>query len=117
MARNKHSPPSRRKYDLSHPTVSVRVSKELYRELNLIRRTAGKSLGDILREAVGKQFPSTKNAYLEGFNDAKLRYAIDYPCSDCGGKLTIESEKEKNAVVAYMREQGWHHGSCPGTKH
>lgn len=116
MARKKHSPPSRVKYDLSHPTVSVRVSRSLYKELNIIRRATGKSLGDIFREAVGKQLPSTKNAYLKGYGDAKVRYAVDYQCSICGGKLTIGSDSEKNAVAAYMREQGWRHGSCRGSR-
>ena len=66
MAKKRHAPPSRLRYEESHPTVSVRVSRELYDDLGELRAKSGKSLGDILREAVGRQRPSTRAAYTKG---------------------------------------------------
>lgn len=59
----KHYPPSRAKYDQSHPTISIRVKRELYDELMELRESTGKTLGDILREAAGKQKLSAKGSY------------------------------------------------------
>lgn len=41
-------PPSRAKYEASHPTVSVRVSRDLYDELKAVAATSGLSMADLL---------------------------------------------------------------------
>ena len=112
MKRKTHKPPSKIKYDQSHPTVSVRVTQELYDQLKDLREHGGKSLGDILREALGQQEPSTKKAYQKGYNVAKREFAVSYKCSTCGGNLTVNSVKEKEAIARYMREHGWSHREC-----
>ncbi len=81
MKKVSHKPPSRVNYEAAHPTVSIRVTCELYNQLEELRHKAGKSLGDILREAVGKQAPSTKRAYDYGFLAAKSQFAVTYKCS------------------------------------
>jgi hypothetical protein len=113
MAKKRSSPPSRERYDRLHPTVSVRVTQQFYNELMELRRLTGKSLADILREALGKQAPSAKNAYQKGYDDARLKYAVRYKCSKCGGNIVLGSENEKIAAATYMREHGWHHSKCP----
>ena len=113
MTKRRSPPPSRERYDLLHPTVSARVTQQLYKELMDLRQGTGKSLGDILREALGKQAPSAKNAYRKGYEDARLKYAVTYKCSKCGGNRIMGSDNEKTAAAAYMREHGWHHHSCP----
>ena len=55
MANKGHKSPSRIRYDEKNPVISVRVSRELKAQLDEIRETSGKSLGDILREVVGVQ--------------------------------------------------------------
>jgi hypothetical protein len=112
MTKRRRSPPSRERYNVSHPTLSVRVTQPLYKELMDLRQLTGKSLGDILREALGKQVPSAKNAHLKGYEEARLRYAVPYKCSICGGNLTIESDHAKRAAATYMREHGWRHNTC-----
>ena len=116
MKRKPHKPPSKIKYDQSHPTVSVRVTQELYDQLKDLRERGGQSLGDILRQAVKQQKPSTTRAYnqgySQGYNDAKREFAVDYKCSVCGGNMTITSEQEKKTVAKYMREHGWSHSRC-----
>ena len=112
MKKKIHKPPSKIKYDQSHPTVSIRVSRGLYDRLKDLRERSGKSLGDILREALERQLPSTKKAYQLGYNAAKRQFAVSYKCSVCGGNLTASSLREKEAMAQYMREHGWRHGKC-----
>ena len=42
-------PPSRIKYENNHPTVSCRVSKEIYDRLTESKKLDGKSFADILK--------------------------------------------------------------------
>jgi len=112
MAKKKQPPPAKIKYDKSHPIISIRVSQDLKKQLDEIKEMGGKSIGDILREAVGVQSKSTKTAWNRGFNPAKTRYGVWYKCSVCGGSILIESNNEKKAAAKLMRESGWRHGSC-----
>ena len=112
MSKKSHKPPSREKYDSSHPTVSARVTKEMYEELETLRCVSGKSLGDILREALDKQLPSTGEAYETGYEYAKSEFAVTYKCCICGGNITLSSTEEKPAAAQYMRDHRWAHGEC-----
>ncbi len=84
MARKpkRKAPPSRIKYEKSHPTVTCRVSKELYDRLDKSRKVDGKSFADILRRGLGiveknnKKLIQAKNkgwieGYEEGLEDGK----------------------------------------------
>ena len=116
MARNRRVPPSRVRYEQHNPTVSVRVSKEMYDRLKALRERSGTSLGDILREALGVQEPATRAAYSRGHRkgcaDTEKLYRVDYRCSVCNGRLTIDHDTAKGAAAEYMREHGWAHSSC-----
>jgi len=112
MVKKKLPPPSKIKYDKSHPTISIRVSQDLKEQLDEIREKSGKSIGDILREAVGVQSKSVKNAWNVGHSAAKIKYGVWYKCSVCGGNILIESDNEKKAAGKLMREHGWQHGKC-----
>jgi len=52
VAREKHQPPAKIKYDSTHLVVSIRADQKLKEQLDEIKQTSGKSVGDILREAV-----------------------------------------------------------------
>ena len=112
MKSKSHVPPSKIKYDQSHPTISIRVTRELYDELNEMRDISGKSLGDILREALRKQSPSAKKSYQLGYDAAKSEFAVTYKCFVCGGNITATSDKEKQSIAQYLREHKWGHGNC-----
>jgi hypothetical protein len=118
MKKKAHKPPSRIKYDESHPTVSVRVDRKLYDELKELQNLTGKSLTDILREAVRKQKPWAKDAYdlgqKAGYDSAKRQFEVTYRCSVCGGLITMNTADEKKAAAQYMRENGWKHSKCVG---
>jgi len=55
MQKKTHKPPSKLKYDRANPTVSVRVTHDLYQELDAIRKISGRSLRDILKGAVERE--------------------------------------------------------------
>ena len=112
MAKKKQPPPSKMKYDKSHPTISIRVSEDLKKQLDEIKEMSGKSIGDILREAVGVQSKSIKNAWNRSRSLAKSIYGVRYKCSVCGGNILIESANAKKAAAIYMREHRWHHSTC-----
>lgn len=111
MKKKKQSP-SKIKYDKSHPVVSVRVTQTLFNQLKELKDLSGKSLGDILREGLKQQTPSVKNAYQRGYQAGKVRYAVNYKCSVCGGNIVVGSENEKKEIAGYMRGDGWGHEDC-----
>jgi len=112
MAKKKHEPPAKHKYDKSHPIVSIRVDLDLKKKLEEINQTSGKSVGDILREAVGAQGKSTKKAYEVGFAEARRTYGVRYRCAVCGGVILMGTDAEKEAAAQFMREHRWGHGKC-----
>jgi len=112
MVKKKQPPPSKIKYDKSHPTISIRVSQDLKKQLDEIKEMSDKSVGDILREAVGVQSISIKNAWKRGLSYGKGIYGVWYKCSVCGGNILIESADAKKDAAKLMREAGWRHGGC-----
>ena len=119
----KRKAPSRAKYEQAHPTVSCRVERELYERLQAAKETEGKSFADILKAGLGalevkiaKEEEVWERGYDQGYKkgcaDAQAKYAVYYPCSVCGGMLTVSSEEERQAIKSCMKERGWGHGSC-----
>jgi len=112
MAKKKYPPPAKIKYDKSHPIVSFRVTPDLKKKLEDIKMMSDKNPADILKEAVGLQTKSIKNAYTKGYLMAQIKYTVTYRCSVCGEVIEITTSKEKKEVAQYMKEQGWGHGKC-----
>lgn len=112
MKKQIHKPPSRIKYDANNPTVSIRVSREMYDQLKKLREMSGKSLGDILREALKQQSPSAKRAFSLGYSSAQAKYGVWFNCSVCGGSIVIEDPNTKKAVAGYLKEHKWGHAKC-----
>lgn len=115
--------PSRIKYEQSHPTVSFRVSKELYDRLQAVKKAEGKSITDVLKIGVGllevkvrKEKEIRDQAYEEGWEkgaaEAEELYAVSYSCSVCGKNIVVTAENVKRAIRTYMREHGWGHADC-----
>jgi hypothetical protein len=112
MQETAHKLPSRIKYEKSHPTISVRVSRELYDGLKNLMKITGKSMGDVLREALDKQMPSAKKAYQSGYDAGKDLFAVSYHCYLCGEQMTVWSKEQKEAAAQYMKSHGWSHTEC-----
>ena len=124
MVKNKkHKPPSRIRYEESHPIVSCRVSRSAYNRIEAIKRADGKSNTDIMMLGVELAEPQVKKVeqlkkrswdegYKKGYADAKARYRVIYHCSVCGQAMEVASKEEKAAINEYMRERGWSHTEC-----
>ena len=68
-------PPSRRRYEVGHPVVSVRVPLELYQALEDFKRSQSMSLADVLRIGLERAKPDIEKAYLRGVEEG---YEIGY---------------------------------------
>ena len=53
----KHKPPSRIRYEKTHPTVSVRVDETTYRQLKDLKQRSGISMVEILLVGLEKLAP------------------------------------------------------------
>jgi hypothetical protein len=120
---NPRKTPSRIKYEQSNPTVSFRVSRELYDRLQAVKKTEGKSNTDILKVALGLievKVRAEKELGLEAYDEGWEKgvnsswdvLAVTYPCSKCGKEITVDTEEEKRAIKTYMRKYGWGHTKC-----
>ncbi len=119
----KRKAPSRIKYEQGHPTVSCRVSREIYDRLSEAKEVEGKSFADILKLGLGilevrvKKLGDVRKqgwdeGYKKGFADARLRYRVIYHCSVCGQVMEVTSTEEKEVIDECMRERGWAHMEC-----
>jgi len=114
MPKKKHVPPAKIKYDKTHPVISIRIDQDLKKELMELKEKSDKSVGDILREAIGVQKKSTKQAYNLGFTKARHTYLVLYKCSVCGKPIIVDTYAQREAAALYMREHGWKHVKCVG---
>lgn len=124
MPKAKHKPPSRKRYEESHPTVSARVSRELKEKLNETIEKTGKSYADILKEGLGVQKPITKKAYgrgyKAGYNAGKRAGIIEGgqftlgKCSVCGELLNwdLERDNDRFLIAGALTRAGYVHEGC-----
>ncbi len=69
-AKKKSPPPSRLRYEASHPVVSVRISRELQDQLDQLKEQSGLSMADILRIGLERAQPIVADAHKRGYCDA-----------------------------------------------
>ncbi len=75
-------PPSRERYQQSHPTVSLRVDLDLYAELKALKEKANLSVADILKVGLERCEPLVGEAHHTGFMGGLAEsYAV--ACDDC----------------------------------
>ena len=87
-------PPSRERYERSHPTVSLRVDLDLYAQLKALKEKANLSVADVLKVGLQKGEPLVGEAFRNGFMSA-LAEVYEAVCDDC-----------EDAVVAIAIAQG-----------
>ena len=117
-------PPSRVRYEKAHPTVTVRVDRQLYEELKKLKESSGQSVAGVLKIGLGKAQAAESKAYRRGYSDgsregystgyeeAQEEFEVVYPCSVCGNPLSITHQSEKEAAARFMQEGGWRHAEC-----
>lgn len=121
--KKKRKTPSRIKYERDHPTVSLRVTKELKDRLQAVKEAEGSSITDVLKVGVSLSEVKVRKekevraqaydeGYAEGYRDAEGLYKVTYPCKICGKTIEVMNVKEKEAIKGYMRQRGWAHAAC-----
>lgn len=78
----RHVPPSRIKYEQSHPTVSFRIDRGLHEELKSLKKQAGLSVADVLRVGLDRCSPMAGEAYHLGWMSSLEALYADV-CSEC----------------------------------
>ena len=123
----KRQPPSRVRYEQSHPTVSCRIPREVHDRLQAAKKSEAKSFADILKTGLGilelrekdtrkirrqSRADGYKEGYAEGFAEAERFYKVTYPCCICGETMEITSIEAKQAASQFMQEHRWGHIAC-----
>ena len=75
-------PPSRERYQRSHPTVSLRVDQDLYARLKELKGKANLSVADVLKVGLEKSEPLVGEAFQNGFMGG-LAEAYQNVCDTC----------------------------------
>ena len=83
-------PPSRRRYEASHPTVSFRVDLDLYAQLKGLKEKANLSVADVLKVGLERCEPLVGEAFRNGFMSA-LSDAYESVCDDCEDEITLQA--------------------------
>ena len=91
------TPPSRRRYEASHPTVSFRVDRNLYLELKRLKEQAKLSVGDILRVGLERASPSVEEAFNKGFMTA-LAEVYNVVCDGCDYEVMAIAQADYSAA-------------------
>lgn len=119
MVKDSHKPPSRIRYEQSHPTISFRVSRETYDKLkeHLTRRRV--SFADFVKESLGTQklkIPDIEKIketnWIQGYNKAMESYEITIRCHRCGQPMTVTPNSRLHQVFREYIEGSWSHTKC-----
>jgi hypothetical protein len=110
MAKGKHKPPSRVKYDLSHPVVSCRLDKAT-RDLLKQRLTdlGGISFAAFVKDSLGLLQLKMTNIEEKIIDE----WQIWYPCCICGRRIDIKPNGGAHeAFMALAERSRWAHKEC-----
>ena len=111
MVRTKHKPPSRIRYEQTHPVVSVRVNRGLYQDLKEIKEREGKSFAGILKEllseqeeVLSKQKAQITKAHNAGFKKGQ-RFTLGN-CPECREPLhwDLGSKKDRDRLATIISQ-------------
>ncbi len=115
MKNTRTRPPSRIRYEESHPVISFRIKKEWYDELKNLLRTQGITIADFFKIALEKQKENQdkvwEEAYEEGYDIGFGRFEI--PCKICGKPMKFDFEAEqKTERIVKEAFKDWGHSDC-----
>ena len=124
MRRPYHKPPSRVRYEQSHPTVSCRLNKETYDLLKQrLEELGGASVADFVKDALGRlqlKMPKPEDTERikeelkrEGYNQAIEEWQIWYYCNVCKKKAFVEpNSTDHKRIIGFAKQNYWAHESC-----
>lgn len=119
MAKRKvrHKPPSRIRYEQSHPAIAFRVSRELYEEAKDMVELTGHSFADLFKIGMDKL-----EAKLDKFGEEMAEEAYDIilsavpigTCKYCGKPIIwdLTDEEDKKKLNELVNEKGYYHTDC-----
>ncbi len=114
-------PPSRVRYEATHPNVTSRVDRETYDQLKTLKETTGQSAAEVLKVGLGKvkavagdaYDKGREDGYVKGFEDARTRYQVTFYCARCRRRhLAVTSDEQKEDVANLMYKAGWYDPAC-----
>ena len=108
-----HKPPSRIRYEMSHPVISIQVDLDTDLRLRKLREKTGKSLGTLIRENLQTQERNEKLTYDRAYNKAVEEHQIWYLCARCAKPIPIEPYSETHSMVIDYLGTRVMHASCP----
>jgi len=121
MVKATHKPPAQVRYEQSHPTVSCRLSRDVYDLLKQrLEDLGGVSFADFVRDSLGLlqlNMPDIREikekAYDEGYNQAVEDWQIWYYCAVCRKRIDMSpNDNDHKAMIGFMKDHGWGHASC-----
>ena len=89
-------PPSRRRYETSHPTVSFRVDPDLYAQLKRLKQKSNLRVADVLKVGLERCEPLAGEAFRNGFMSA-LSEAYESVCDDCQDQVMAIAQADYSA--------------------
>ena len=111
----KHVPPSRLRYEKSHPTLSIRLSLKDKEIVLKIAQKSGKNISQILQEGLRLVETKTDGAYRIGYKEGRKAGwgRFEAPCSNCGRPMEFDiksSENVRDCLLAAF--SNWYHTDC-----
>ena len=119
MVKGSHKPPSRIRYEQSHPTISCRLDKQTYDLLQKRLDDADLSFAQFVKSQLGileLEWPDLeeidRKAYQEGLAEATNKYRIQIKCQRCGEPITVMPHSQMHETIKDHLEGLWHHTNC-----
>jgi predicted DNA binding CopG/RHH family protein len=113
MVKGKNRPPSRIRYEKTHPVIAIRVDEETAERLKDLARESGKSLATLIKENLDLQEDEYTEAWSKGYDEGRKKHQIWYYCAVCGKRMNMTpSGNDHKALISYMKEHGWGHQAC-----
>jgi hypothetical protein len=113
--------PSQIRYYDENPSLSFRMKKEERERIKLLAERSGKSISQLVREALLGTEKNDTELYEKGFNDGynkgESEWKVFFYCNVCGEPIYIVPTSDSHiALVDYMKEHGWRHKKCHENK-
>ena len=112
--------PSRKRYEASHPVISIRVNKQIFDRLQTLKR-GGQSYADTLRiglriqetnlQPLKEKIESLESDILELVELVDKR-TVTYPCGRCGILTKVQHDNEKEVCRQALIKAGFYHSTC-----
>jgi len=119
MVKGRHKPPSRIRYEQSHPVSSCRLDKKTHDLLKQRLEYDGISFAQFVKSQLGileLKMPDIKKiekeAHQKGYAEAVNEYRIQLKCHRCGKPMTVIPNSKPHKAIRDHLEGFWNHINC-----